>query len=140
MQRWDGSAWIVVPSPNGYSRENYLRGVSSSGPNDVWAVGYYNNPTGNYVPLTEHWDGTSWQIVPSPGLSSSLTALAAVSSISSTDVWAVGAYYNDNSALLTLAQHWDGTTWQVFTTPNPAGFDPSAINSFTSVASVPGAA
>jgi len=88
--------------------------------------------------LVLHWDGSTWQIVPSPGLSSSLTALLSVSSISATDVWAVGEYYNENAALLTLAQHWDGKSWQVFATPNPAGFDVGARNVFTSVASVPG--
>ncbi len=139
IMRWDGIAWSVVPSPDGSTRENYLTGVSSVGENDAWSVGYYNLPSGLYLPLTEQWDGTSWQVVPSPSLSSSLTALAAVSSISSTDVWAVGSYFNDDAAQLTLAQHWDGISWQVFSTPNPAGTDSNeAINVFSSVANVPG--
>jgi len=137
VQRWDGAVWTVVPSPDGSTRENYLGGVSSTGPNDAWAVGYYNTPNGLYLPLTEHWDGNSWQVVPSPGLSSSLTALVAVSSVSSTDVWAVGSYYGPG-ALLTLAQHWDGTSWQVFSTPNPAGETEGAVNEFNSIANVPG--
>jgi WD domain, G-beta repeat len=137
VQRWDGSAWSVVPSPDGYFRDNYLFGVSSSGPDDAWAVGSYNNSTGNYVPLTEHWDGSSWQIVPSPILSSSVTELLSVSSISATNVWAVGTY-DGPGAQLTLAQHWDGNNWQVFDTPNPAGNNGGAINDFTSVATVPG--
>ena len=137
VESWNGTTWTVVPSPDGSTRENYLTGVSSTGPTDAWAVGFYNTPNGLYLPLTEHWDGTSWQIVPSPGLSSSLTALTAVSSISSTDVWAVGTYYG-TGAQLTLAQHWDGNSWQVFSTPNPAGYSDNAINEFTSVANVPG--
>ncbi len=137
VQRWNGSAWSVVASPDGSTRENYLTGVSSTGPNDAWAVGYYNNPNGLYLPLTEHWDGNTWQVVPSPDLSSSLTAVTAVSSLSPNDVWAVGTYYG-SSAQLTLAQHWDGTSWQVFSTPNPAGSDFGAINAFDSVAIVPG--
>jgi hypothetical protein len=140
IQRWDGTTWSVVPSPDGSGQgSNLLFGVSSAGPNDAWAVGTYQVKNTVFLPLTEHWDGSSWQIVPSPGLSSSLTALAAVSSISSTDVWAVGSYFNDNAAQLTLAQHWDGTGWQVFSTPNPAGTESNeAINVFTSVANVPG--
>jgi hypothetical protein len=137
VQRWDGTAWSVVPSPDGSTRENYLVGVSSTGLNDAWAVGYYNTPNGLYLSLTEHWDGSSWQVVPSPSLSSSLTALTAVSTISATDVWAVGTYYG-TGAQLTLAQHWDGNSWQVFDTPNPAGETDNAINEFNSVASVPG--
>ena len=138
IQRWNGKIWSVVSSPDGSTRENYLTGVSAIDPNDAWAVGNYNTPTGLYLPLTEHWDGSTWQIVPSPSLSASLTALVSVSSISATDVWAVGAYFNENAALLTLAQHWDGMSWQVFSTPNPAGFDVGARNAFTSVATVPG--
>src|ERR1051326_8338261 len=137
VQRWDGAMWTIVPIPDGSTRENYLVGVSSTGPNDAWAVGYYNTPNGLYLPLTEHWDGNSWQVVPSPALSSSLTALVAVSSVTSTDVWAVGSYYGPG-ALLTLAQHWDGTSWQVVATPNPAGETEGAVNEFNSVAHVPG--
>jgi hypothetical protein len=137
IERWDGTEWSVVPSPDGSTRENYLVGVSSTGPSDAWTVGYYNTPTGLYLSLSEHWDGNSWQIVPSPSLSSSLTALTAISCISAADVWAVGTYYG-SGAQLTLAQHWDGNSWQVFDTPNPAGYINHAINEFNSVASVPG--
>jgi len=146
VQQWNGTSWSVVPSwrvvpsPDGSMRENYLTGVSSAGSNDAWAVGYYNLPNGLYLPLTEHWDGTSWQVLPSPSLSPSLTAPTAVSSSTSAkEVWAVGSYFNEHAAQLTLAQHWNGTSWQVFATPNPAGTDSNeAINVFTSVASVPG--
>ncbi|MFL6289245.1 MAG: hypothetical protein ACJ73L_12700 [Actinomycetes bacterium] len=137
VEQWNGSAWTVVPSPDGSTRENYLTGVSSTGSNDAWIVGYYNNSTGLYLPLTEHWDGTSWQVVASPAVSSSLTALTAVSSLSSNDVWAVGTYFGPG-AQLTLAQHWDGNSWQVFSTPNPAGTDFGAINVFGAVANVLG--
>ena len=112
--------------------------MSSAGPDDAWAVGTYQVKNTVFLPLTEHWDGTTWQIVPSPPLSSSSTELNSVFSVSASDVWAVGDYFTDTSALLTLAQHWDGTSWQVFTTPNPAGFDVGARNSFTSVTSVQG--
>jgi hypothetical protein len=137
VQQWNGSAWTVIASPDGSTRENYLTGVSSTGPNDAWIVGYYNNSTGLYLPLTEHWDGASWQVVPSPSVSSSLTALTAVSSLSSNDVWAVGTYFGPG-AQQTLAQHWNGTSWQVFSTPNPAGTDFGAVNVFGAVANIPG--
>jgi hypothetical protein len=137
IQRWNGTTWSVVPSPDGSTRENYLTGVSATGLNDAWAVGYYNTPNGLYLPLTEHWDGTSWNVVPSPSLSTSLTAPTAVSSLTPNDVWAVGSYFG-TGAQLTLAQHWDGNSWQVFPTPNPGGFSDHAINVFTSVATVPG--
>src|SRR5436309_3023426 len=59
--------WNVVPSPN-ISRQNYLTGVAAVAPNDIWAVGYSSlSPYGGTErTLIEHWDGTSWSIVPSP--------------------------------------------------------------------------
>lgn len=140
IQRWDGTAWSVVPSPDGSAQgSNLLFGVSSTGANDAWAVGTYQVNNTVFLPLTEHWDGTSWQVVPSPPLSSSYTELNSVFSISVNNVWAVGSYFNDNAARLTLAQHWDGTSWQVFDTPNPAGTESNeAINVFGSVANVSG--
>jgi hypothetical protein len=140
IQRWDGTTWSLVPSPDGSGQgSNLLFGVSSTGPDDAWAVGTYQVKNTVFLPLTEHWDGTTWQIVPSPPLSSSYTELNSVFSLSATDVWAVGSYFNDNAARLTLAQHWDGTSWQVFATPNPAGTDSNeAINVFGSVVNVPG--
>ncbi len=44
-----------------------------------------------------------------------------MAALSNTDVWVVG-FYNDDvtSAFQTLAMHWDGSTWTVTSTPNPA--------------------
>jgi hypothetical protein len=63
--------------------------------------------------LTEHWDGTSWRVVPSPNddRSQRLTDVAAVSS---TDVWAVG---DDASGL--IPEHRDGTRWSIVRPPSP---------------------
>src|SRR6266480_4539862 len=140
IEHWDGKSWSILPSPNVGTSRNLLAAVTIV-PNSqaIWAVGYYYRVSdGNPSTLIQRWNGSTWQIVPSPSLSSSLTALVSVSSISATDVWAVGSYFNENAALLTLAQHWDGMSWQVFSTPNPAGFDVGARNAFTSVATVPG--
>lgn len=46
----------------------------------------------------------------------SQTRLHASVAISATDVWAVGGFNDDTS---TLAEHWNGSTWQVVATPNP---------------------
>jgi len=127
----------VVSSPDGRSRENYLRGVSSTGPNDVWAVGIYNTSTGLYLPLTEHRNGQSWQVVPAPSEGSSMTAPATVFAAPK-DVWVGGSFYNANAAQLTLAQHWDGTIWQTFPNPSPAAERNGAVRLLAGVVSVPG--
>ena len=59
---------------------------------DIWAVGHYNNPRSQT--LTEHWDGTSWSIVPSvnPGKENTLAGVSRVPGTS--QIWAVGSYDN----------------------------------------------
>ncbi len=92
--------WNIVPSPNEPSANNFLIGVAALSPNDAWAVGN----------IIEHWDGTTWSIVPNPvgyGYLSGVTAL------STNDVWAVGEYNSSKGGISTLVEHWDGTSWSV---------------------------
>ncbi len=54
---------------------------------------------------------------PSPdGLASA--SLNSIVAFSSTDLWVVGTLLQD----LSLAEHWDGTSWTVVDTPNPGKF------------------
>jgi hypothetical protein len=62
-----------------------------------------------------------WNYVTSPNPSTSYNVLVGVTAISSTDVWAVGSEDNSSSTTLTLAEHYDGTQWNVVSTPSPAG-------------------
>ena len=81
---------------------------------DVWAVGGSLSGT-----LIEHWTGgPTWTTVasPSPGDSSELTAVRAVSA---TDIWAVGWYKTSSGTQLTLIEHWDGSAWTQVNSPNP---------------------
>ncbi|HMA37878.1 MAG TPA: S-layer homology domain-containing protein, partial [Chloroflexia bacterium] len=54
MEHWNGSAWTVVPSPNGGTGSNSLYGVAAVAANDVWAVGDYWNDFYRQT-LTEHY-------------------------------------------------------------------------------------
>src|SRR5947209_7774937 len=49
--------WNIVPSPNPSPTSNYLNGVATISPSDVWAVGAYANDHGKGRTLFEHWDG-----------------------------------------------------------------------------------
>jgi hypothetical protein len=122
IMHWDGSGWSIVSSPNGGENvSNYLYGVSSVAPNDVWAVGWYGNATGNDRTLTMHWDGAQWTIIDSPNPLPQGNFLYAVDALSSNDVWAVGT--GTGSGVGTVAIHWDGTSWQTVATPNTASFN-----------------
>jgi hypothetical protein len=96
IEHWDGTSWSVVPSPNGgngtTNANNSLSSIAAVSANDIWAVGTFTNPaTGLGQTLTEHWDGTSWTIIPSPNASTTGTnALLGVTALSDGTVIAVG--------------------------------------------------
>lgn len=113
---WDGTAWKVLETPSPSTRFSTLLGVVAISPSDAWAVGarQTSGPTVRNLPLIEHWDGTSWTVVPSPRIAGSSTFLQGIAAASATDVWAVG--FTDAS---TLIEHWNGSSWTVVPSPNP---------------------
>ncbi len=113
---WDGLAWAVVSTPNLGTLSNALSGVAAVATNDVWAVGYADDLIHT---LTIRWDGMVWSVVSSPSVGSDGSLLNGVVAISSTDVWAAGYSGSYASAFLTLTMRWDGTVWNVVSSPNP---------------------
>jgi hypothetical protein len=118
VEHWDGTQWIVVPGPHPGNTYDFLSSVAVVSSTDVWAVGLYNNESGVEQTLVEHWDGTSWSVVPSPNPGTIGNYLNSVGVVSSTDVWAVGVYLDDPLIEQTLVEHWDGTSWSVVPSPN----------------------
>ena len=127
IERWDGTSWQMVAGPT-------LPGISDSALNSVaripsttqlWAVGYtVKSPRPAYnQPLIERWDGTGWQMVAGPALPSGAFGgeLQGVVALSASDAWAVGNYTASNHTIRTLIAHWDGTSWQVVTSPDTWG-------------------
>ena len=109
--------WHVVTSPNPLSDQNYLGFVSATSKTDAWAFG---NATGSAtITLAEHWNGSAWSISPTVNPSGLADFFNAGVAIVPNDVWAVGGTYNSSSGLFqTLAEHWNGTSWTVVSTPN----------------------
>lgn len=70
-ERWDGTAWKIVPSPNVSTASIHeLFGVACAGASDCWTVGYYGiyrgNGQGNYHhTLIEHY-GVPQTVTPPP--------------------------------------------------------------------------
>jgi len=111
-ERWDGTQFSVVPTPNIGTGYNDLEDVAASSSSDAWAVGFGTN-TG----LIEHWDGTTWTIVPAPAPG----AIHSVAAVSANDVWAVGAgaTLNDPGVIL----HWNGSYWATVDNPSDGTLD-----------------
>jgi hypothetical protein len=116
------AAFSVVPSPNAFTGNNLLNGVSASSSTDAWAVGSLccsirNSGTGA---LTEHWDGRAWTVVPGPDARFFDEVLNGVADISPSRAWAVGRVKQSGySGGTPLILHWNGSTWQ--TIPPPSG-------------------
>jgi len=107
VERWNGTRWKHVPSPNpgGPTHANFLSGVAATSSTNAWAVGSYFNGT-SFQTLVERWNGTRWKHVPSPnpGGPTNTNGLSGVAATSSTNIWAVGRYFN-GTADQTLALH-----------------------------------
>lgn len=106
--------WSIVPSPNPFTGYNYLNAVAALSANDAWAVGYGANQNGSAAPFSEQWNGTSWQVVPSPTGGGQLYGIAA---LAANNIWAVGTTGNATSI-----EQWNGKRWQIITSPSPGKF------------------
>jgi hypothetical protein len=132
VQHWNGQRWQIVASPNGkpgntVPGNGILHAVAAASENDIWAVGSYQARSGGVGdqddnPLIEHWNGSIWQVVPSPTMPASRGPhspsgngkLYGVAAVSSSDIWAVGeALMPDGNTQLPLLEHWDGKQWSV---------------------------
>jgi D-serine deaminase-like pyridoxal phosphate-dependent protein len=118
IERWDGTSWAIVSSPNASTTQtNFLAGVTCVSASNCWAVGYYITGTAEQT-LIEHWDGASWAIVTSPNTSATQrNFLQGVTCVSASECWAVG-YYAGGTIFQTLIERWDGTSWAIVSSPN----------------------
>jgi len=114
---WDGSSWAVVPSPSVGTDNNQLYGISVISANDIWAVGYHVNSSSAGRTLILHWNGSIWEIIPSPNVGNDYNQLYGVDAASDNDAWAVGTYVS-NGLNVSLVMHWDGSIWSVTPSPN----------------------
>jgi len=127
-ERWDGSSWTIVPSPDRPPTEasNALTGVTCLSASECWSVGSYTGDGLVNQTVTDYWNGVSWVLVPSANTSpNDNNFLSAITCVSASDCWAVGEYSPPISNPFTLVEHWDGALWSVVPSPN------TSINSST---------
>jgi hypothetical protein len=115
---WNGFTWSIVPVPTVRGKTTILNDLAVVSTNDVWAAGSSFNSS---IPslsstLTEHWDGTRWNIVKSADTGGdNADELTAVASIASNDIWTVSTYVDNGEK--TLTEHWDGSRWTIVPAP-----------------------
>ena len=125
VMHFDGDAWHVVTTPSLAGPDASLLDVRALAPDDVWAVGSRQPPLTSEIgdrTLIEHWDGSSWTVVPSPEADDQNHALTTVDGAGPTDVWAGGSI----GGYQPLLEHWDGAAWTLANTG--LSDDPQGVN------------
>ncbi len=150
IEQWNGSSWTILPGADTGQTYDELLGVDCLGADNCWAVGNtgpeQQNP--NFLPiypgavgdqgLIEHWDGSSWTVVPSttkptPGGG----FLYGIECLSATGCWASGAATDaSGQASGLLMERWNGSAWTDVsgTVPVPSGTpEPAIVSSISCV-------
>ena len=127
-ERWNGTKWAVVASPNPSGDEADLTSVSCTSGSNCLAVGYYTSTKFVDTPLAERWNGTKWAIVAAPNPKGSDSYLNAVSCASATYCGAVGSTYPSTGPGKTLVERWNGSGWAIVASPNPSGAGDSYLS------------
>lgn len=112
-ERWNGTSWSVVPTPNLNGGLNHVSCTSAS---NCWAVGISSGA------LAEHWNGTAWSVAATPSGGDDLFGVSCLSSTCLAAGLATSGFG--------LAERWNGSTWAVTAAPDPPG---TAFSEFTSV-------
>lgn len=131
IERWNGSQWAIVPSPNPLnfsSDQDLLAGVAAVSATDIWAVGSHIINGTQSQGLALHWNGRRWSVVPTPSTTLG-NALVGITAIATNNVWAVGT--NGNA---TLVEHWDGSQWSIVPSRNVPGAEEQILKGVTAVA------
>jgi hypothetical protein len=121
-ERWNGTAWLIQPTPNppGVPFAS-LADTSCTGPSVCTAVGPTLTSLG-WVILAERWNGTTWRIQPTPALAAAHNMnVPGVACPASTACIAVGGYENDGPGSVTLAEQLRGGNTAPRASMAPAG-------------------
>jgi hypothetical protein len=111
IEHYNGSRWTRSASLPGIG----LNGLTSVSRHQAWAVGSKLGglPTGNGTVAME-WNGSAWNVVPTPGSSTDGSALRDVTAVPGGGLWAVGSEEDVSTGFgfsEPVAMHWDGTAW-----------------------------
>src|ERR1044072_2671055 len=120
IERYNGTRWSVVPSPDLLTGGNTwatLSGVDSVGSTTAFAVGRTTGSSSSAA-VALRWNGSAWSRLTVNRPAGANTSFTAVKAFSASDVWAVGTT-STSSVAMTLAMHYSGSGWTTPSTPSP---------------------
>jgi len=122
VQRWNGTEWTSqTPAKPAEAVKTAFEGVSCPSSSTCYAVGRYTKAAGKWLTLVETWNGTKWEVQPSPtNAEATQSFLEDISCTSKSECTAIGWYQNAGEASKTLALRWDGKEWSTQEIENPA--------------------
>jgi hypothetical protein len=136
-ERWNGTEWSLTTAPQlpAGATGAKLAGISCPSSTLCIAAGdSYEAGLGSEKALSERWNGSSWSILATPGPAEAkgFVNLTGVSCSSSTACTAAGYFASSVSEgvpqeIKTLTEVWNGTSWTIKSSPNPAGATTSAF-------------
>jgi hypothetical protein len=127
--RVSGGEWVheEIGKPSGATFAT-LEHLSCTTTTSCLAVGHLDESGTKDKTLAERWNGTEWQVTPTPSVvAKGNVDLRGISCTSPYSCMASGSYVSKLSAggvaeeELTLAESWNGTSWTLQSTLNPAG-------------------
>lgn len=123
---WNGMEWSLqsVTDPEKAVQTTLLDVACTPTPNRCTAVGGWKNSAGEQFPLAYRFNGvTTWTLQSTPSPAGSIASvLQEVSCASETSCTAAGSWVSGGGGSnMTLAEVWNGTSWSIQGTPNPAG-------------------
>jgi hypothetical protein len=132
IERWNGTTWTQVPSPDPSAGSNALRGVTATSASNAWAVGYDRDGQGAFQTLILRWNGIAWTRAPSPNPAGPANdnTLRAVAAASASSAWAVGTQ-TIGGIPQPLIEHWNGTAWRTVQASTPDPSMPAALAGVT---------
>jgi hypothetical protein len=121
-EAWSGTAWTAKSTPNpAGARNSLLASVACPSPTACVGAGDYVSATDVKTPLVETWNGTTWTLGSAPSPAGATGAiLRGVACSAASACTAVGSYVSGGSTLA-LAERWNGTSWNVESTPSVSG-------------------
>lgn len=132
VEFWNGTNWSVqsVTDPEKAVQSTLLDVACTATPNLCTAVGGWKNSTGEQFTLAYRFNGVStWTLQSPPNPSGSIASVfQEVSCATETSCTGVGSWVSGSGGSnRTLAEIWNGTSWSIQTSPNPAGATFSAF-------------
>ncbi len=128
-ERWDGSAWTLVPTGEAAGSGAALYAISCVSPEFCIAVGQTHSTGrtnlarhsayGAQRALVETWNGSAWTVQADPGAGIPHSGLFGVSCVSADFCVAVGGHSAPRTSS-PLVEVWNGTGWKLATTPTVA--------------------